>query len=119
MSNSNANTLPTLETLTELLQSFRQEVVTRLDGLENTVREMKQDLAQVKDEVRNLAAQVEELGVQTVGFDVRQERLTSQLFEVSATVHGNRADIKVLTAEVRAWAKDVMALQGVTGGLRS
>ena len=83
MSDPNADTLPTLETIAELIRDFQQNVTARLDRLESGL-----------DEVRG----------QLVGLDVRQDRLISQMYDA-------RADVKVLTAEVRAWSKDVLGIK--------
>ena len=89
MSNPDTDTLPTLETIAELIKGFQKDVSGRLDKLENGV---------------------EEIRGQILGLDVRQDRLISQMYEA-------RADIKVLTAEVRSWAKDVVEIKHEIGRL--
>jgi chromosome segregation ATPase len=89
MIDRDADALPTLESIAELIKGFQQDATTRLDRLKNNM---------------------EEIRGQILGLDVRQDRLISQMYDA-------RADIKVLTAEVRAWAKDVVGVKQELGRL--
>ncbi len=80
----------TLETLIELVKGFQQDVAVRLDRLETKVDGLERDL--------------EEVRVQVVGSSVRQDRIMAQ-------IHNTRADIKVLTVEVRTGEKDFVGLK--------
>jgi hypothetical protein len=45
------------------------------------------------------------------GFDVRLERVQAMAHDALNIGHDLKADVKILTAEVRAWAADVIDLQ--------
>ena len=90
MTDRDTDTLPTMETLVELIKGFHQDMTARFDRLETKVDNLENGLEGVR--------------VQVLGLDVRQDRLISQMYDT-------RADIKVLTAEVRAWAKDVIGMK--------
>ena len=95
--NNEPDTLPNLDTLIEIVQAFRQDVMARLSGIETNIASINENM---------------------IGLEVRQDRLLSQVHEIGAATYNNRADIKVLTEEVRAWAKDVMGLRHEFEGVR-
>ena len=97
MSNPDTDTLPTLETIAQLIKSFQQEVTARLD--------------EVSARLQAVEMKGEELRLQMLGLETRHDRLASQVHEMGAYVYNHNADLRVLTAEVRAWAKDVMVLR--------
>ena len=101
MIDRDANTVPTLEKLAELIKGFQQDMTTRLDSLES----------EVKTGFSSLEAKGEELRLQMLSLETRHDRLASQVHEMGAYVYNHNADLRVLTTEVRAWAKDVMVLR--------
>ena len=90
MTDRDTDTLPTMETLVELIKGFQQDMTARFDRLETKVDNLENGLEGVRTQV--------------LGLDARQDRLISQMYDT-------RADIKVLTAEERAWAKDVIGMK--------
>ena len=121
----NQDTLPTLETIADMLKLLNQNVTAgfqmmgeRLDRLENRVGQLENRVGQLENRVGQLENQVnqlenrlafieaavEEVRVQVVGVNVRLERL-------GAVVQNGRADTMVLQEEVHAWARDVQVLQ--------
>ena len=96
MSNSDADTLPTLETIAELIKGFQQDVNARFDRLEAKVDRLEKGMEEIQLEIMSL--------------DVRQNRLISQMYDA-------RADVKALTAEMRTKAKDVFGVKPELGRL--
>jgi hypothetical protein len=51
-----------------------------------------------------------------LSFDVRIERIEATGYESLSVAKNARADVRVLTEEVRAWAKEVLTLKGQLEG---
>jgi hypothetical protein len=90
----------TLRTIADMLIAFREETNARLQALEERV---EQGFEQVR--------------LQMLSVDVRIDRIESTAHEALSAAHeslavakNTRADVKILTEEVRAWARDVQRL---------
>jgi hypothetical protein len=90
----------TLRTIADMLIEFREETNARLQALEERV---EQGFEQVR--------------LQMLSVDVRIDRIESTAHEALSAAHellavakNTRADVKILTEEVRAWARDVQRL---------
>lgn len=67
-------------------------------------REMNERFAKVE-------ADIEEIKQSQFGFDVRLERVQAMAHDALNIGHDLKADVKILTAEVRVWAADVTEIQ--------
>ena len=86
-----------LQAIGELGQQTRQQIgVLR--------REMNERFAKIENEI-------EEIKQSQFSFDVRLERIQAMAHDALNIGHDLKADVKILTAEVRAWAADITELQ--------
>ena len=74
MTDRGTDTLPTMETLVELIKGFQQDMTARFDRLETKVDNLENGLEGVR--------------VQVLGLNVRQDRLISQMYDTRADVTG-------------------------------
>ena len=74
MTDRDTDTLPTMETLVELIKGFQQDMTARFDRLETKVDNLENGLEGVR--------------VQVLGLNVRQDRLISQMYDTRADVTG-------------------------------
>lgn len=86
-----------------------------LDAISAMRQELKSDIGVLRQEMNarltRLETEVEEIKSAQFGFDVRLERIEGAAYESLSIGHNLRADVKILRAEVGAWAKDVMRLE--------
>ncbi|MCY7376065.1 MAG: hypothetical protein LH472_08855 [Pyrinomonadaceae bacterium] len=81
----------------EAINSLRQEMNGRFDKIEARLTTVEKDIEEIKNS--------------QFSFDVRLERVEGMAYESLSIGHNLRADVKILRAEVGAWAKDVMRLE--------
>ncbi len=67
-------------------------------------REMNERFAKIE-------ADIDEIKQSQFSFDVRLDRVQAMAHDALNIGHDLKDDVKILTAEVRAWAADVMSLQ--------
>ncbi len=87
---------------------MRQEVNHKIDTLR---QKMSERFDKVELRLTNVENNVEEIKNLQFGFDVRLERIESAAYEALSIGHGLLANVKILRAEVGAWAKAVMRLE--------
>jgi chromosome segregation ATPase len=81
----------------EAINALRTETSERLDSIDRGLFKLEREVGEMKDS--------------QLTFDVRLDRLESMAHEALQVAYGVRADVKVLRAEVTAWAADVTDLQ--------
>lgn len=81
----------------EAIGDLRREMNERLDSMDRRLFKLEKEVSEMKD--------------LQLTFDVRLDRLESMAHESLQIAYGVRADVKVLPAEVAAWAEDVTDLQ--------
>jgi hypothetical protein len=81
----------------EAINALRTETFERLDSLDRRLFKLEKEVGEMKD--------------LQLTFDVRLDRLESMAHESLQIAYNVRADVKVLRAEVTAWAEDVADLQ--------
>jgi proline dehydrogenase len=85
----------------EAINSLRQETRQQIGDLR---REMNERFTKIETEI-------EEIKQSQFSFDVRLDRVQAMAHDALNIGHDLKADVKILHAEVRAWAADVMDLQ--------
>lgn len=81
----------------EAINALRTETFERLDSVDRRLFKLEKEVGEMKD--------------LQLTFDVRLDRLEGMAHEVLQVAYNVRADVKVLRAEVTAWAGDVLDLQ--------
>lgn len=105
MSNeSGEETLLGKNAILDAISAMRQEMNERFDKVEARLNSVEARLTSVETDV----AGIKEL---QFSFDIRLERIESAAYESLSIGHNLRADVKILRAEVGAWAKDVSRLE--------
>lgn len=82
-----------------------------LDAINNLRREMNERFEKIENEISLVKYEMKELKETQFSLDVCLERAQSMAHEGLQIGHGLLADVKVLTAELRAWASDVLEMQ--------
>ena len=115
MNNDSRETLLEKNTILDAINSMRQEVIHKIDTQRQEMNErfdkVELRLTNVEARLTNVENNVEEIKNLQFSFDIRLERIESAAYEALSIGHGLRADVKILRAEVGAWAKDVMRLE--------
>lgn len=105
-------TLPTLQTLIDVVNALRQEVAAARqetnERIEKLEVEMKARFEQLENSVN---ARFEQMRLEMMSFDVRLDRVEGNTHEIMNITLHTRADVKVLREEVYSWSKDVTELQ--------
>lgn len=86
-----------LQAINELRQETRQQIG-------DLRREMNERFTKVETDIESIKQS-------QFSFDVRLERVQAMAHDALNIGHDLKADVKILTAEVRAWAADVVDLQ--------
>ena len=89
--------LEAISALSETVSASSAETFERLDSLDRRLFKLEKEVGEMKD--------------LQLTFDVRLDRLESMAHESLQVAYSVRADVKVLRAEVTAWAEDVTDLQ--------
>lgn len=87
--------------LSREVNDLRQETRQQIGDLR---REMNERFTKVETDI-------EAIKQSQFSFDVRLERVQAMAHDALNIGHDLKADVKILTAEVRAWAADVVDLQ--------
>ncbi|MGI9056221.1 MAG: hypothetical protein ACR2F2_10525 [Pyrinomonadaceae bacterium] len=85
----------------QAIGDLRREVNQQIGDLR---REMNERLTKIENEIA-------EVKQSQFSFDVRLERVQAMAHDALNIGHDLKADVKILTAEVRAWSADVFELQ--------
>jgi len=89
--------LEAINALSQEINALRTETFERLDSIDRRLFKLEKEVGEMKD--------------LQLTFDVRLDRLESMAHESLQVAYNVRADVKVLRAEVTAWAEDVTDLQ--------
>jgi len=81
------------------------------DLREETRQEIKDLRREMNERFTKIETDIEEIKQSQFSFDVRLERVQAMAHDALNIGHDLKADVKILTAEVRAWAADVVDLQ--------
>ncbi|NOT47626.1 MAG: hypothetical protein HOP17_07725 [Acidobacteria bacterium] len=108
-------TLRQNEATNQILQAianFRTEVRQEIADLRSEVRQEIADLRrEMNERFTKIESEIEEIKQSQFGFDVRLDRVQAMAHDALKIGHDLKADVKIMTAEVRAWAADVTILQ--------
>jgi hypothetical protein len=88
----------------ETLRQNKESTDKILQAIGDLRREMNERFAKIE-------TVIEEIKQSQFSFDVRLERVQAMAHDALNIGHDLKADVKILTAEVRAWAADVADLQ--------
>ncbi len=111
MSEESKDTLPDNRNLLEAINLLTKEFSSFRDEMRQEVSELRQEVNAINKRLNNLELNVEEIKNSQFSVDVRLEREEGSVFKNLSIAHNLRADVKVLGAEVIAWAKDVSRLE--------
>ena len=103
MNNDSQETLLEKNAVLDAINLMRQEMNTRFDKVEVRLTNVEARLTTVENDIA-------EIKNSQFSFDVRLERVQGMCYESLSIGHNLQADVKILRAEVGAWAKDVMRL---------
>lgn len=96
----------------EAINSLRQETQQQITDLRQETRQQIADLRrEMNERFTRIETEIGEIKQSQFSFDVRLERMQAMAYDALNIGHDLKADVKILTAEVRAWAADVMDLQ--------
>lgn len=103
----------------EAINNLRQETQQQISDLRQETRQQIADLRRDMTDLRRdmnegftrIETEIDEVKQLQFTFDVRLERVQAMAHDALNIGHDLKADVKILTAEVRAWAADVMSLQ--------
>ncbi|MDQ3798666.1 MAG: hypothetical protein M3384_04390 [Acidobacteriota bacterium] len=87
------------------------ELRGEISELRGEVSDLRGEVSDLRGEVSELRGELKEMKGLQLTFDVRLDRLESMAHESLQVAFSVRADVKVLRAEVTAWAADVADLQ--------
>jgi chromosome segregation ATPase len=117
MNGNEQDTEPTLRTIVEMLTALRKDVSVigvRLESLESRMGNLESRMGNLESRLDNLESRVEQgfeaIRLQLVGVEVQLERNEALTHKALFVAKNASADTKVLTEEVRSWAKDVQRL---------
>lgn len=88
----------------ETLRQNEESTNKILQAIGDLRREMNERFSKIENEIV-------EIKQTQFSFDVRLERVQAMAHDALNIGHDLKADVKILTAEVRAWASDVAELQ--------
>jgi len=96
----------------QAINEFRQEVSSQISELRQETRQQIGDLRrEMNERFTKVGTEIEEIKQSQFSFDVRLERVQAMAHDALNIGHDLKADVKILTAEVRSWAADVAELQ--------
>lgn len=82
-----------------------------LQAIGDLRREMNERFAGTNDRLLVIESDLEQIKQSQFSFDVRLDRVQAMAHDALNIGHDLKADVKILSAEVRAWAADVANLQ--------
>ena len=98
-------------------ETIRQDEATNqiLQAIAGLRSEVRQEIADLRREMNErftkIETEIDEIKQSQFSFDVRLDRVQAMAHDALNIGHDLKADVKILTAEVRAWAADVAGLQ--------
>ncbi len=107
----------------EAINGLRQEMNQQIGDLRQEMNQQNSDLRrEVSQQIGDLRREmnerftrvetdIEEIKQLQFSFDVQLERIQAMAHDALNIGHDLKADVKILKAEVRAWAADVFELQ--------
>jgi chromosome segregation ATPase len=106
----------------QAIAEFQGEVRREIGEIRQEIRGIRQEIGEIRQEIGDLRrqmnerfskveAEIEEIKQSQFSFDVRLDRVQAMAHDALNIGHDLKADVKVLTAELRAWAADVVGLQ--------
>jgi hypothetical protein len=104
MSEESKDTLIDNKTILEAIKALSAKV----DSVQTDLNKKFDD---VNKRIYNVELTIVEIKNSQFSMDVRLERVEGSVFEHLSIAHNLRADVKVLRAEVMAWAKDITNLE--------
>jgi len=91
---------------------FRHEVNQSIGDFRHEVNQSIGDLRrEMNERFTIIEADIEHIKQSQFSFDVRLDRVQAMAHDALNIGHDLKADVKILTAEVRVWAADVAGLQ--------
>lgn len=108
MNTDSQKTLLEKSAILDAINAMRQKVNHKIDGLR---QEMNGRFDKIEARLTTVENEVVEIKNLQFGFDVRLERIEADAHASLSIGHNLRADVKILRAEVGAWAKGVMRLE--------
>lgn len=116
--NSEKDTSPNNQTILDAINELKGEIKSvktemneKFDAVNKQFDAVNIQFDNINLNFKRVDSQFEEIRLQMMSFDVRIDRLEAMSHELLNIAFNNRADVKVLREEVRAWAKDVMKLE--------
>lgn len=107
-------TLKQNEATNQILKAIG-DLSREVGDLRREVGDLRRELADLRREMNERFAKIEvdidEIKQSQFSFDVRLDRVQAMAHDALNIGHDLKADVKILTAEVRAWAADVTSLQ--------
>lgn len=98
--------------LSREINDLRQETRQQIDDLRQETRQQIGDLRREMNECfTRIETEIVEIKEFQFSFDVRLERVQAMSHDGLNIGHDLKADVKILHAEVRAWARDVLSLE--------
>lgn len=103
------------ELRTEMNQSIGELRMEMNQSIGDLRKEMNQSIGDLRREMNErfsiIEADIDQIKQSQFSFDVRLDRNQAMAHDALNIGHDLKADVKILTAEVRAWAADVAGLQ--------
>lgn len=115
MNNESQETILEKNLILDAINAMRQEVNQKIDAMRQETNgrfdRIEIRLVNIEARLTTVEADIIEIKESQFSFDVRLERIEGVAHESLSIGHNLRADVKILRAEVGAWAKDVMRLE--------
>jgi chromosome segregation ATPase len=111
MSEESKDTLVDNRTILEAIKSLSAKVDSLQSEMNQKIDDVNKKIDAVNTRIYNVELTVVEIKNSQFSMDVRLERVEGSVFEHLSIAHNLRADVKVLRAELMAWAKDVTQLE--------
>ena len=94
------------------ISELRQEMNNQISELRQETRQQIGDLRrEMNERFTRVETEIVEIKELQFSFDVRLERVQAMAHDALNIGHDLKADVKILHAEVRAWAQDVLSLE--------
>lgn len=97
-----------LQAINELSHQAQQQISELRQEIRQQIGDLRREMNERFSKIEN---EIVEIKQTQFSFDVRLERIQAMAHDALNIGHDLKADVKILTAEVRAWAADVAELQ--------
>jgi hypothetical protein len=84
------------------------QILQAISDLNRNVADFRRE---ANERFTKIETEIEEIKQSQFSFDVRLDRVQAMAHDALNIGHDLKADVKILTAELRAWAADVAGLQ--------